>query len=455
MNTSGMNKYVALLLFILLLCGRISAQPDQFTMEQAITYARANHNSIKSAGLDITDANERIKEFMAIGLPNINGSVKMDHFLRLPTSVIPAGSFFEGDPDQGREPNPPEDLEVQFGVKNQLTAGLDAQVLLFDGQFFTGLRATRFFKDLVQSQVDATVESVAINVAKSYLGVLVARRNAEILAQNMTNLEKVLHETRIIYENGFAEKLDVDRLELSLANLKVEEEKVANLEVVSTNVLKFSMGYPMNQEIALLENLEDLMLSEYDKNALMNAPVEYSQRADYVALQKADQLNELGIRRHKVGYYPSLYGFGSYQQTLQGNKFLRGNWFPTALIGLNLNMPIFDGRGKSAKIQRATVVVEKHRLLINDFERAMQLEVANAKITFQNSLKNTGTTQNTLQLAENIYETTQIKYREGVGSSLEVNQAERELYQAQTNYINTLYDLLIAKVELEKALGNL
>lgn len=450
-----MNKYLSVIFFSITFHFSLIAQADQFTMDQAIAYARENHNSVKSAGLDITDAEERIKEYMAIGLPNITGSVKMDHFLRLPTSVIPAGSFFEGDPDQGQEPNPPEDLEVQFGVKNQLTAGLNAQVLLFDGQFFTGLRATRFYKDLVQSQIDATVESVAINVAKSYLGVLVARRNAEILDQNMSNLEKVLYETRIIYENGFAEKLDVDRLELSLANLKVEVEKVANLETVSTNVLKFSMGYPMDEEIILLESLEDLVLSEYDQNTLINTPIDYSQRADYIALQKADQLNELGIRRHKVGYYPSLYGFGSYQQTLQGNKFLQGNWYPTALIGLNLSLPIFDGRDKSSKIQRATIVVEKHRLTMDDFERAMQLEVANAKITFENSLKNTNTTQNTLQLAENIYNTTQIKYREGVGSSLEVNQAERELYLAQSNYINTLYDVLVAKVELEKALGNL
>ncbi len=450
-----MNNYLSHLFIWLTFSLTVSAQVDQFTLDQAIVFARENHNSIKSAALDITDANERIKEFLAIGLPNVNGSVKMDHFLRLPTSVIPAGSFFAGNPEQGEDPNPIEDLEVQFGVKNQLTAGLNAQVLLFDGQFFTGLRATRFFKDLVQSQVDATRESLAINVAKSYLGVLVAQRNQEMLAQNLSNLEKILNETRAIYENGFAEKLDVDRLELSHANLKVEEERVVNLEIVSRNVLKFSMGYPMDQDIILLETLEDLMLSDYDMNVLINTPLDYTQRAEYVALQKADQLNELGIRRHKVGYYPSLYGFGSYSQTLQGAKFLQGNWYPTALIGLNLNLPIFDGGDKSAKIQRATIVVEKHRLLMNDFERAMNLEVANAKITFQNTLKSSGTTQKTVQLAEHIYETTQIKYREGVGSSIEVNQAERELYQSQTNYINTLFDLLVAKVELEKALGNL
>lgn len=450
-----MNRFaISLILIVSMFLQNIAAQ-QEFTLAQSIQYARENHNSIKSAGMDIVDADERIKEFMAIGLPNINGSVRLDHFLKLPTSVIPSGSFFVGDPDQGLDPNPIDDLEVQFGVKNQLSASLDASVLLFDGTFFTGLKATRFFKDLVQSQVDATRENLAINVAKSYLGVLVAERNLEILDQNVANLEKVHFETQEIYKNGFAEKLDVDRLELSLANLSVELEKVQNLASVSKNLLKFSMGYPMDQEIGLLENMQDLMLSEYDLTLLLEAPIDYQNRADYVALQKADQLNELGIRRHKVGYYPSLYGFGSYSQTLQGNKFLSGNWYPAALVGLNLNLPIFDGRDKSSKIQRATITLEKHRLVMRDFERSMTLEVENAKINFQNSLKNSQTTERNLELAERIYETTKIKYREGVGSSIEVNQAERELYQTQTNYINTLYDLLVAKIELEKALGNL
>ncbi|MBX2815231.1 MAG: TolC family protein [Saprospiraceae bacterium] len=450
-----MNRYLIFFLVGLLWSAEMRAQDSTFTMDQAIAYARENHNSIKGATMDIADAEHRIKEFLAIGLPNVNGSVKLDHFLQLPTSVIPKGSFFAGNPEQGEEPNPAQDLEVQFGVKNTLTAQLEASALLFDGSFFTGLKATRFYKELVKSQLDATREGLALDVAKAYLGVLVAERNREILDQNISNVSAILHETQEIYNSGFAEKLDVDRLQLSLANLQVEDEKIQNLVRISKNLLKFSMGYPMAQDIALTQNLQDLMLSDYDKNSLLMSELDFAQRADYVALQKADQLNELNIKRWKMGYYPSIYAFGSYGQTLQGNQFLTGNWFPASIVGLNLSLPIFDGNDKKAKIQRATISMEKHRLVINDAERAMTLEVRNAKINFENSLKNTETTQDNLDLAEDIYEVTQVKYREGVGSSLEVNQAERELYLAQSNYINTLYDLLVARVELEKALGNL
>ncbi len=428
---------------------------NDYSLEMAIHYARENHNSVKDALLEIEDAKGNIKEFLSIGMPKVTGNVQLQHFIDIPTSIIPQGSFFEGDADLNIPPNPAEDLEVQFGFKNNITASLDAEFLLFDGSFFVGLRAARLFKDVVEDRFDVAREGVAKDVAKAYLAVLVAQRNQEILQRNISNLEQVLNETELTYQNGFVEKLDVDRIRLSLANLLVESEKIESLIDISKNVLKFAMGYPIDDEIELTETFDDHLLTEYEQETYVTAEPDFRGRAQFVAVENAQELNEINIKRLKVGYVPTIRGFGSYSQVLQGNQFLKGIWFPTSLVGLTLSVPIYDGSEKSAQIQRAKISRDQHALTIQNVERAIELEVYNARLAFQNALKSVRSTEDNLALAERIYETTQIKYREGVGSSLEVSQAESDLYHSQSNYINALYDLLVAKVDVESALGTL
>ncbi|MDH3648365.1 MAG: TolC family protein [Saprospiraceae bacterium] len=428
---------------------------EPLSLEQSIRYARENHNSVKDALLEIEDAKGNIKEFLSIGMPKVTGNVDLQHFIDIPTSIIPQGSFFAGDTDLSIPPNPAEDLEVQFGFKNNITASLDAEFLLFDGSFLVGLRAARLFKGVVEDQSAIAKEEVGENVAKSYLSVLVAQKNQEILEKNISNLQGILRETEVTYENGFVEKLDVDRLHLSLANLQIESERIESLVEISMNVLKFSMGYPMTEELRLSETFDDHLISEYEQETYAAAVPDYHGRAQFVAVENAQKLNEINILRHKVGYVPTLRGFGTYSQILQGNKFLQGIWFPTSLVGLTLSVPIYDGSEKSAKIQRARIARDQHALTIENVRRAIELEVSNAQLSFQNARKSVQSTTDNLSLAERIYETTQIKYREGVGSSLEVSRAESDLYQSQSNYINALYDLLVAKVDMEKALGTL
>ena len=446
-------KQLILCAFTILVSHSLFGQ--DYSMQEAIQYARENHNEVKRALLEISDADGNIKEFTAIGMPKITGGVELQHFIDIPTSIIPQGSFFAGDPDQNLPPNPIEDLEVQFGVKNILTASLSADALLFDGSFLVGLQAARQFKELVSKQAEATKENMAIDVAKSYLGVLVAMKNREILLKNIDNLESTYNESSEIYAQGFIEKLDLDRLEFSINSLKAELDKLDGAMEISKNVLKFSMGYPLAEEITLTESIDDLILSEYDNVTMLDSEVSYTDHAEFEALQKAQELNDLNVRRLKMMYVPTLRGFASYSQVLQGNQFARGVWFPTSLVGATLNVPIYDGNEKKSKIARARIDKEQHQLTIEDMERAIDLQVENAKKSLTNAMRSVETSERNEALAQNIYDTALIKYREGVGASLEVTQAEADLFRAQGNLINDLYDVLIAKVELQNALGNL
>ncbi len=449
-----LNRLI-LLPILIFISAYLQAQVPAFTLQEAIQYARLNHNKVKSDLLKVADADESIKEYTAIGLPKINGNVDYQHYIDIPTSILPAGSFFPGDPDQGIPPNPEEDLAVQFGVKNTLTASVGADLLIFDGSFFVGLRASKVFKELVMKQTEITQEDLGYEVAKAYLGVVVAKENHEILLENIDVIRENYDESAATYEQGFIEKLDLDRLELTLNNLLRQEERVRSMIDVSKNVLKFSMGYPIEDTLTVSETIEDLILTEYEMAQYSTVQPDFMNRADYASMMVGNELNELNIKRLQYRYLPVLRGFGNYSQVLQGNKFADGRWFPTSIVGLTLNVPIFDGMDKKVKIDRAEIERDQHLINIDNLEDAITLEVQNAKIAFDNAKNTLEAAEYSQTLAQKIYDTSLIKYREGVGSSLELTQSERDLYRSQGEYINALYELLIARVELERSLGNL
>jgi len=311
----------------------------------------------------------------------------------------------------------------------------------------------------VSKQLNQSEVTVRENVTKAYLSALIAARNREIVSKNISNLEKTLSDVRATYEEGFAEKLDVDRLELSLSNLQNELESLEGVIELNYNLLKFQMGYPVEQDITLTDDI-DVLIGEslVNSQVLLDEELDPMQRAEYQVLEGGEKLNEMDIRRIRSGYYPSLYAFGSYSQSLFRNDLFdseANGWLPAAVVGATLNIPIFDGFMKSAQIDQAQIELEKTQLQKSEFVRTANMQVMNARISYRNALRNVDNLQASLDLAEQIYETTQIKFREGVGSSVEVSQAEADLYAAQGNYITALYDLLVARTDLEVALGTL
>ena len=445
----------------------LSAQ--EFTLDEAVAYAMQNAIEVRDKNLQIARADKDIKEFLSTGLPQINGSANYQYFIDIPVQLVPIFpeqrttlvQDIDGDvvpltytvtDDMGNPVfGPPQ--EFRFGLRNNLNAQISIEALVFDGTFFTGLQASRLYKELVQREMAQTKSALALNVRKAYLAVLAAEKNQEILESNISNLEKSLAETQAIYKEGFAEKLDVDRLALSLRNLKTEAQTVSRTVTTLRNLLKFRMGYPLEEDISLTDNLDGLAAKTVFEEIALDAPFDLTQRPEYRVLEQAEKLNEVNIRRFQVGYLPTLNAFGSYARVLQANDLADARWFPTTVVGLTLKLPIFDGFGKEARIQKARIDLERTRLQSVNFARSTRLEVINARIGYLNALETIRDREETVQLAQQIYQTTQTKYREGVGSSLEVNQSEADLYLSQGNYIQALYELLIAQVDLEKALG--
>ncbi len=438
-----------------MLVGTVCGLSQDFTVRQAIDYALKNHHKISQNQLEIADATQNVREYTAIGMPKLSGSAQYQYFVDIPTSIIPTGSFFAGDPALGIPPNPSEDLAVQFGVRNIFNAGLNLDILVFDGSFFVGLQAARLYRELVSRQTEVTHEELAYGVSKAFVGVLLAQRNKGLLEKNIANITALLSETREIYQQGFAEKIDADRLALSLNNLMIELSKMDNALVIAKNVLKFSMGYPLAEPIDIAGTLEDMIVDQEPYLAMAaDANVAVSRR-EYLALETASELNELNIKRLQYQYLPVLRAFGTYGQVLQGNKLGNALWFPTTIIGLSLQLPIFDGFEKKAKVDRARISRDQHLVTMDQYRQGVGLEVENARLSYLNAQNSVLGTQRSVDLAEEIYRISSIKYREGVGSSLELNQAEADWFAAQAQHTSAIYQLMVAQLDFHKAVGRL
>lgn len=447
-----MKKLYWLLYLLLLSPSLMQAQDaEAFSLEDAVNYAERNSNEMKKAAMEIAHAKAQVKEYTAIGIPKINGKVDYNYYVQLPTQLIPAETFA---PPGTPIPPGEEYIEAQFGTKNNLTASITLSTLVVDGSYFIALKATKGLLGMTKKQGDLAKHNLKYPVQKAYLTVLIAVENKAVLEKNINNVQKMLEETTAYFENGLVEQLDIERLELSKANLETELSIVERQVELAFNVLKFQMNYPIEQEIIITDKLEDLLKDIPTED--LDGEIDFTQRMELDVLNYSEHLSGLNIKRYQMGYLPSLSAFATHQQQLQRDDLFDKNapgFFPTTIIGASLNVPIFDGFDKSAKIQKAKIEKDQVTLQIKEFKRGMQLEVINARAVYRNAKQRLENQKKNVALAEKIQAVTKTKYKEGVGSSLEITQAEQELYRTQANYMNALYDVVSATVDLNKALG--
>ena len=448
-----MNRHLTFVLFASMILGWISPTFSQetagMTLEQSIEFALANNTAIKNAYLNLADAEQQIIESRAAGIPQINGNVNYQRYLKVPVQPLPTALV---DFIQLLNPNGEAQTEGSFFLKNNFNAGLNLETMIFESSYFVGLKAARTYRSFVQQQLLVEQREVRSNVTGAFLPVLLLKTNLEIIDKNITNLEKLLRETKELYKEGFVEQLDIDRQELSLLNLSTERENLLRQKENAISALKFAMGHPLNSPLEVVGELEDMTTDVEDQQLVSD--INYGQRPETGLSDLNIELNQLNLQLNKSYYFPSLRGNGAYTYTFQGDTFKDGFWAPSAYVGLSLNIPIFDGFDKKAKVQRVRIDIEEANNQKTEVKRGIELEIQTSRANYINSRETLANQKKNLDLAQRIYDTTQIKYREGVGSSLEVTQAEQSLYTSQSNYLNALYDVIKARADLQLALGN-
>lgn len=416
-----------------------------FSVQQAVEYALNHQVAVINSGVDTEIAKARIDELIGVGLPQVKATADFNDFLEIPTQFIP-GEFFEG--EEG------EFIPVQFGLQYSASAGISASQLLFDGTYFVGLKASRTFVELAKKKHTQTKIETAANVKKAYWLVLVAEERLKQLTSDLDRLDKLKSDTRVMLDNGFVEKIDYDRIELNYNLVQNAYGQTTRLVANSYNLLKFQMGYDLKTPIKLSESISGL---KPDTAVLLEDSVVYSNRIEYSILETQYKLSGLDLQRYRVSRWPSLFAVGSYSYNASRNDFTffesGYKWYPTAIVGATLSLPIFGGFKINSQVRQAEL---KYKQIENNFftlQQSIQLEYRNALTNYRNNLDKLETNSRNRDLAREIARISRIKYEQGVGSNLEVIEDESSLREAETFYYTSLLEAIISKIDLDKASG--
>jgi len=425
---------------------------QNYTLEQCIDYALNHSLSVANAKADLEIAKAQVGITRADGLPQINAGSSMSHNYKLTVAFLPA---------QFVNPNAPsgEFVALPFQPPFQGNAAISANQMIFDATWFLGLRAAAVYTQLAERSITRSKVEVIEGVTKAYYGLLIAQERMGLLDANVRRVEALLNETKAMYANGFVEKIDVDRLEVSFNNLKVEQQRLARLIEMSKSFLKFQMGLRQTDEITLGESLQQMNPDALLLQAQVQENFDYKLRPEYSLLEIQRELNILAVKRDRLGYLPRLFATFQYGGLVgpsnAGDLFKFGNWNSFGNVGLTLSIPIFDGMRRHYLIQKSRLDLIKTENTLLNLRRSIDLEQQQAQTNLANAIDNLQTQRKNMELAAEVARISRIKYKEGVGSNLEVINAENDYKQAETGYYNALYEALIAKVDLDKAKGRL
>lgn len=419
---------------------------NAFSLDQCIEYAQKNNVQVKNALLAIEVQAQTNREIAAAALPTISTNLSGTDYTKIPTSLLP-GQIFGGAAGTF--------IPVQFGTKFNANYGASIQQLLFDGQVFIALQARATSMDMQRKSAALTQEAIKANIYKIYYQLSASKTQLNILDANISRLQSLAHDAEIMYKNGFAEKLDVDKLSVQLNNLETEKLKANNSVAIGYMGLKLLMGMPVKDSLSLTDVINERSLGT---DILTESEFQYNVRKDFQYLSTIKKLNEFNIKRYQLSNLPTIAMSGSYSKNAQRSEFdffKGGNWFTTSLISLNVSLPIFNGFATDARIKRTRVELKQTENQIESLKNSIDNEIMQAKLNYMSSFATVQFQKKNMELAEKVYSQTKKKFEAGTGSNTEISAAQADLVSAQNNYMNALYAALIAKVDFLKATGKL
>ena len=438
-----------LIIALVLLNGYSLIGQDSYSLKQAKDYAIQNNIQVKNSLLDVEIAQQKIKETTATGLPQISGSVGFQNFLDVPTSLIPASSF---------DPTAPPDLlvPVKFGTDFNLNGTLQVSQLIFSGNYLVGLQASRTYKDISIQMVEKSEIDIKAAVSDAYFTVVVLQANLEAIDSSLVKVRRIHEDTQLLINEKVLEPNSALQLELSILELENGLKQANDQIIVAKKLLKFQMGIEINTEINLADDLNTLSGGLEGEIA---STINIAENIDYKMLQTQLKINELLVKNKKADYLPTLAGFFSHQQVAMGNEFnffgSDGSWYPTTIWGLNLSIPIFSCGEGGAKLKQAKIEALKTQNSIKQLDEGLQLQTTQATTVYNNSLESQKTKERAVEIANEVMRATEIKFKQKVVSGMELTQAQSQVIQSQTNLINAKYEVLKAKLAIDKLINKL
>lgn len=415
---------------------------EVLTLEECLRLGIENNLSLESSRNEVRKGEHSLSENRAKLLPQINAVAGFNDNFNPPVSVTDGSAY--GNP-----------YNVTKTLQYNASAGIQLQMPLYNQTVYTAMDITRTMNELNRLSYEKAREDLILQISKMYYLSQNTSEQLTLIKENISRLNELSNITQAFYDNGMAMEVDVKRVNINLENLRVQYDNAQSMLTQQLNLLKYVMDYPADKEIALTpvntENITSVSLTGLDNN-----------QYELQLLQSKQKLAEQQRKMIGQGYIPSLSLTGSWMYSAYTDKaknwFHSGpsnHWYQSSGIGLTLRIPIFDGLEKRAKMRKAKIEVENTRLSYENALKNMQTQYLNATNELMNSQRNFTKQKNNYLLAEDVYQVTTDRYREGIASMTEVLQDEMRMSEAQNNYINSHYNYQVTNLTLLKLTGQL
>lgn len=422
-------------------------QKYTFSLNEAINHALVNNYTAINSDRDIAIAKQKKWETTAMGLPQINTALDYQNNFELQKSLIPA-EFFGG--------NKGEFAEVAFGTKHNMNARATLSQLIFDGSYIVALQASKTYLKYYENAKQKTVVDTKEMVINAYGNVLLAQEGIKILENNISTLEKTLFDTKETFKNGLIEEENVEQLQITLTSIKSNLNYNKRLLEISSKMLKITLGIDINDELILTDKLDNLTINNLDL-AFNQNEFNVVDNINYQMAQNFEEQKSLELKLEKSKALPSLSANLNFGYNAFGNQFefftKNQRWLNYSNMGVSLNVPIFSSFARKSRTQQAQIALEKAKTQLNETEQRLKLQYAGAKSDYEFSIEEYETAKSNLKLAERIEKKQQIKFTEGLSSSFDFNDAQRQLYDAQGKYLKSMVEIINKRASLEKVIN--
>ncbi len=441
------------LLSVLVSSGQDNARVLKLSLSGAKEYAVENNRAVQSSKLDILLANKKIWENLAQGFPQFNITANYLHQFVVPEislgpyldqNALPDGPLTKQDFINAYKDSPP----FKLGVMDNATIDFTLSQLIFNGQYITGLHATKIVKQLSEKALEKISDQTKESVAGTYYLILVLRENLKLLKESEESLGRMYDEMKKMNEQGLNEETDADQVNVSRSNIITMMTSIGLGEETSMKLLKYQLGVGFETPVELTDSLPGIIA---EANLRYLAPQQFilNNSIDYQMAGLQEKISGILLNLEKSKYLPSVSAFYRHEEQTNQPAF---NFAVKDLIGATLTLPIFSSGMQSSRVSQAKYNLQKADLTRADAEQGLTMEFETARNTYQTAYSNFTTNRESMLLSKKIYDRTVIKYHEGVSSSFELAQNQNQFLTAETNYYNSMLSLLSAKAKLDRIL---
>ncbi|SCY38599.1 Outer membrane protein TolC [Nonlabens sp. Hel1_33_55] len=445
--------YITLILMVFAFAKANSQQTSpglesySFTLEEAIDFALNNNYQAINAKRDIAKALKQKWETTATGLPQITGTGNYNYQLKQPVSVLP-GEIAGGEPGTF--------IPVVFSPKQNADITATLSQVIFDGSYIVALEASETFLDFSENANNKTKLEVRKGVINAYGGVLLSEENVDIITKNLETVNDNLEETKAIFENGLTEEEDVEQLQITALQLSNQLNSARRQTDIAMNMFQLALGIDLSTDVTLAENLESLAVKTIDLS-LAGEDLVLDHSVDYQIAYNMTEQRRLEYKLERSKALPTVNGFINYGANAFSNDdfvFNSSNqWFRQSIAGVSISWPVFTSFGRKARTDRAKIAWDQAETDLERTSQQIRLDYETALNDYQLAIDTYYTNKQNLELAERIENKNQIKFTEGISTSFDLRQAQTQLYDAQSQYLNSMFQVITNKAALETVLN--